>query len=134
MKLIADTNLLVRAAVMDDPAQGPAAARAMREASLVAVPTPALCEFVWVLARAYKRPAGDIAAAIRRLLAVANVVADRPAAEMGLAFLEAGGDFADGVIAHEGRVLGGEVFASFDRPALALAQKLGLKVQTPGEG
>lgn len=78
MKLIADTDLLVRAAVMDDPAQGPAAAEAMRGASLVAVPTPALCEFVWVLARAYKRPAGDIAAAIRRLLAVENVVADRP--------------------------------------------------------
>jgi hypothetical protein len=27
---------------------------------------------------------------------------DRPAVEAGLAVLEAGGDFADGVIAHEG--------------------------------
>jgi len=41
---------------------------------------------------------------------------NRPAAEAGLALLEAGGDFADGVIAHEGRWLGAEAFVSFDDP------------------
>ena len=34
--------------------------------------------------------------------------------------LAAGGDFADGVIAFDGRRLGGEVFASFDRKAVEL--------------
>ena len=34
--------------------------------------------------------------------------------------LEAGGDFADGVIAYEGNWLGGEVFVSFDKRAVAL--------------
>jgi predicted nucleic-acid-binding protein len=34
--------------------------------------------------------------------------------------LEAGGDFADGVIAHEGAWLGGEVFVSFDSKAVTL--------------
>ncbi|WP_265289136.1 PIN domain-containing protein [Verminephrobacter eiseniae] len=34
--------------------------------------------------------------------------------------LEAGGDFADGVIAHEGHWLGGESFVSFDKKAAAL--------------
>ncbi len=34
--------------------------------------------------------------------------------------LEAGGDFADGVIAYEGKWLGGETFVSFDKQAVAL--------------
>jgi predicted nucleic-acid-binding protein len=34
--------------------------------------------------------------------------------------LEAGGDFADGVIAYEGNWLGGETFVSFDKSAAAL--------------
>ncbi len=39
--------------------------------------------------------------------------------------LEAGGDFADGVIAFEGRRLGGEIFASFDRTAVGLVTAQG---------
>jgi predicted nucleic-acid-binding protein len=34
--------------------------------------------------------------------------------------LEAGGDFADGVIAYAGRWLGGDEFVSFDRAAVRL--------------
>ncbi len=34
--------------------------------------------------------------------------------------LEAGGDFADGVIAYEGQRLGGETLLTFDRKAAAL--------------
>ncbi len=36
----------------------------------------------------------------------------------GLLMLDAGGDFADGVIAWEGKRLGGETFASFDKKAV----------------
>ena len=43
---------------------------------------------------------------------------DRPAAEAGLALLDAGGGFADGVIAFEGARHGGETFVSFDRKAV----------------
>jgi hypothetical protein len=42
-----------------------------------------------------------------------------------LVLLDAGGDFADGVIAFEGRRLGGEVFASFDRNAVRLVAAAG---------
>ncbi|MBK8337452.1 MAG: hypothetical protein IPL03_13135 [Sterolibacteriaceae bacterium] len=66
-----------------------------------------------------------MATAIRALLDTANLVVNRPAAEAGLAMLEAGGDFADGVIAHEGNWLGGETFVSFDRRAVALLLELG---------
>ena len=55
----------------------------------------------------------------------ANVVMNRPAAEAGLAMLDAGGDFADGVIAYEGSWLGGDTFTSFDRKAVKLIQAQG---------
>jgi predicted nucleic-acid-binding protein len=131
LKITADTNVLVRAAVGDDPAQSAAAAEALRAAALIAVTIPVLCEFVWVLSRAYKFSKPDIGAAIRRLLGTHTVLADRAAAEAGLAFLEAGGDFADGVIAFLGAHAGAEVFLSFDKQAVALATGLGISAQSP---
>ena len=55
-----------------------------------------------MLSKGYRIPSADIAEALRLLMNGANVVVNRPAAEAGLAQLEAGGDFADGVIAFEG--------------------------------
>lgn len=66
-----------------------------------------------------------IALAVEGLLAIPVVRIDRSAAEAGLKMLRAGGDFADGVLAHEGRWLGGETFVSFDRKAVALLQGQG---------
>ena len=42
-----------------------------------------------------------------------------------MSLLEAGGDFADGVIAYEGNWLGAETFVSFDKKAVALLGTLG---------
>lgn len=50
---------------------------------------------------------------------------NRPAVEAGLAFLKAGGDFADGVIAYEGSWLGGDTFVSLDKKAVALLTEQG---------
>lgn len=125
MKITADTNVLVRVVMNDDVAQAQAAARVLREASVVAVPLPCLCEFVWVLRRVYALDTADIAAALRALLDTTTLAIDRPAVEAGLALLTAGGDFADGVIAHQGRWLGGETFVSFDRQAVALLRAQG---------
>jgi predicted nucleic-acid-binding protein len=36
--------------------------------------------------------------------------------------LDAGGDFADGIIAYEGSWLGGEIFVSFDKKAVKLIE------------
>jgi predicted nucleic-acid-binding protein len=89
-------------------------------AEIVAVPLPALCEYAWVLRQAYKRSPTEVAGYIRNLIDSPNVLIDLPAVEAGLAMLDAGGDFADGVIAFTGRQLGGAVFASFDRQAVEL--------------
>lgn len=120
MKIVADTNVLVRAVVRDDAAQARAAAKILTEADLIAVALPCLCELVWVLLRVYGLRPGDVAQAIRALLATANVEMNRPAVEAGLQVLEAGGDFADGAIAYEGHWLGGETFVSFNKKAVSL--------------
>jgi predicted nucleic-acid-binding protein len=125
VKITADTNILVRAALMDHATQSALAAQALIEAETVAVTLPSLCEFVWVLTRGYRRSAAEVATAVRRLLESASVVVDRPAVAAGLAILEKGGDFADGVIAFEGRQTGGRVFTSFDQQAVALIDATG---------
>lgn len=125
MRVAVDTNVLVRAVVGDDPAQASVAAKVLADAELIAVALPCLCEFVWVLLSVYDFHPADAATAIRALLAVANVEVNRPAVEAGLAVLEAGGDFADGVIAYEGNWLGGETFVSFNKKAVALLQAQG---------
>jgi predicted nucleic-acid-binding protein len=77
------------------------------------------------LSQGYNIPPRDIAEAIRRLMNGANVVVNRPAAELGLALLDAGGDFADGVIAYEGNWLGADAFVSFDKKAVKLMKAKG---------
>jgi predicted nucleic-acid-binding protein len=129
MKITADTNVLVRAAVKDDVRQARRAAKVLQEAELVAVPIPVLCEFVWVLRRGYKKSVSDISDAIHRLMNGVNVAMNRPAVEAGLSVLDAGGDFADGAIAYEGDWLGAEEFVSFDSKAISILQSQGSRVR-----
>jgi hypothetical protein len=63
-----------------------------------------LCELIWVLRRVYGLGCGDCV-------------------EAGLRLLAAGGDFADGVIAFEGRALGAQALVTFDREAARLLQQ-----------
>jgi predicted nucleic-acid-binding protein len=76
-----------------------------------------------------QNPTDEIADALRRLLNGVNVAVNRPAAEAGLAALEAGGDFADGVIAYEGKWLGADVFVSFDKKAVKLVEAQGVSAR-----
>jgi predicted nucleic-acid-binding protein len=129
MKIVADTNLLVRAITEDEPQQSRKAQAELRRAESVAIGNAALCELVWVLIRLYRIPAQDVAQAIRALVNGKNVTVDHAAVDAGLAILGTGGDFADGVIAFEGRRLGGETFASFDKKALRLLEAQGHAVR-----
>jgi predicted nucleic-acid-binding protein len=129
VKITADTNVLVRAITGDDARQSKIAQAQLANADVVALAIPVLCELVWVLSQGYKHQAADISETIRRLLAGANVVVNRPAADAGLALLEAGGDFADGVIGYEGSWLGAETFVSFDKKAVKLMEAQGKAAQ-----
>ena len=129
VKIAVDTNVLLRDALHDDPRQTLIASKTLQRAELVVVPTPVLCEFVWVLRRLYKRSPAEIALSIRLLMSGDNVELDRPAIEAGLEILEAGGDFADGVIANEGHWQGAEEFVSFDKKAVSLLKAQGKRAR-----
>jgi len=68
----------------------------------------------------------DILNAVTSLVDAENVVVDRSAIDAGLQAMNSGADFADGVIAYEGRWLGGDTFVSFDKKAVAAMKRQGL--------
>ncbi|MQT14222.1 type II toxin-antitoxin system VapC family toxin [Segnochrobactrum spirostomi] len=126
MKITADTNVLLRIVVPGDEKQQAVAIDTLKTADSVAISTHSLCELAWVMERRYEASRTDIAAAIRLFMKTRNVVLNRPAVEAGLEMLEAGGDFADGVVAFDGQWLGGETFVSFDRKAVKLLGEQGI--------
>jgi predicted nucleic-acid-binding protein len=60
VKITADTNLLLRAIVEDEPLQALEVQTLMERAELIAVPLPVLCDVVWTLRRLYKRSTNEI--------------------------------------------------------------------------
>jgi predicted nucleic-acid-binding protein len=129
MKVTPDTNVLVRGVVHDDEEQAKLADNLLRRAEVIAITVPCLCELVWVLRSIYGFKRSDAAAAIRALLVARNVETNRPTVEAGLGMLDAGGDFADGVIAYEGSWLGAETFVSFDKKAVEMLAAQGVSAR-----
>jgi len=129
MRTTVDTNVLVRSIVRDNPQQAESADAILRDASLIAVGLACLCEFAWVLDSVYGFDRSQIAISIETLCQAANIVVDQPAVDSGLAVLRAGGDFAYGIIAHEGNWLGGDLFVSFDKKAVSLLTRQGRKAR-----
>ena len=125
MSLTIDANVLVRIIVEDNVEEALVARNQVADAQSVIVPLVALCETNWVLKSVYKLGRAERVSVIKELLRTRKIVLDRPAVEAGLVMLEAGGDFADGVIAFDGARLGGETFATFDRRAADLLLKSG---------
>ena len=115
----------------DDEAQARIARTVLAEAELVVLPIAVLCEMVWVLARAYRVASGTIARAVTELCNAENVAVDRALLAAGLSMLQDGGDFADGGIAHDGRLRGAEMFVSFDAHAVKLLAAQGVKALVP---
>lgn len=131
MRITADTSVLVHTVVDDDAEQAEAARTLLLRAALIAVPVPVFCDLAWVLKRAYGPDANDVAKVIQTIAEIDAVTTDVPAVEAGLTALRAGGDFADGVIAHQGAALGGTVFAGFDRQPVARLRDTGVAAADP---
>jgi predicted nucleic-acid-binding protein len=132
LKIVADTNVLLRAMLGDDAEQSRVARAALSSAEQVVLSRHALCETVWVLSRNYKLPKDEIFKTILGLLDAENVITDSSAIKAGLKAMEDGADFADGVIAFEGAWLGGETFVSFDKQAVAAISRQGQKTKLLG--
>jgi predicted nucleic-acid-binding protein len=61
----------------------------------------------------------------------ATAVVNQPAVEAGMAMLNVGGDFVDGVIAYEGNWLGADTFVSFDKRAVKLLETQAKSARLP---
>lgn len=123
--IIADTNVLLRVVLEDDPVQFELARECLGNARRIVVPLEVICEMVWVLSRRYRLKMENICLSLMDLVSDERVHCDREAINAAIAFVRAGGDFADGMVEYQGRRLGGQTFVTFDRKAASLIRRLG---------
>jgi predicted nucleic-acid-binding protein len=126
VRITADTNLLVRMATRDDEAQAAIAFEMLSTVEEVIVPLPCVLELVWVLESVYAFKPGQVTVALKTLLRMQNLTADRLVIDAGIRILAAGGDFADGVIAAAGVSMGADMFVSFDLKAVSRVNAIGI--------
>lgn len=132
VRIAVDANILLRFLLGDDPVQQAVAAQELDQAESVFMPIVALCELVWVLRKLYGASRAEIADAVRNLIEIDRAICDRTLVEAGLELLEAGGDFADGVIAQMGHDQGAGIFVTFDRDAVRRLTALGRPARLAG--
>jgi predicted nucleic-acid-binding protein len=128
VRIALDTNVLIRYLTWDDDVQSPLSAKAIEGAETVVVSSIVLCEAVWVLERAYKLKAKEIAKTLKDFIVSETVEVDRPLAEAGLAALERGGDFADGIILFEAERAKVDQLVTFDQQFSKLAKSPRLRL------
>jgi len=133
MKIIADTNILVRFMVRDDEAQFNAVCKLFERCEEITIPTHVICELFWVLSAAYKLKNNEILEKIALLAKSRKINLREDEVEAGLLMVRGGGDFSDGVNAYSGCLMasGGAVFASFDRSAVRLLAEQGVATLIP---
>jgi predicted nucleic-acid-binding protein len=119
-----DTNILLRAALDDDPVQSLAAQSLLSGLNAGRpgfINIPVLMEFFWVLRSRYKLPKAKLASAIRELVEAEHLEFEElQTVATALAAYEAGqAEFADIVIALRNQELGVESTFTFDKRAAA---------------
>jgi predicted nucleic-acid-binding protein len=122
-----DTNILVRYLTQDDPIQSPRATeiieRRLTEENPGFISIMAMVETVWVLDRAYRLAAFEIAAAVELMLQTDVLVVENEQEVFSamIALKEGRGSFADAVIAGLGTRAGCSCTLTFDQKALRLS-------------
>jgi predicted nucleic-acid-binding protein len=116
--IAADTNILVRAIVGDDPAQSASARRWMsaHQDGGIFVDHIVLVELAWVLRARYAQPRAEIAKILELLLGTGGIVVpEEQLVRSALAAFTAGrGDFADHLIRERASARGFAPLATFD--------------------
>ncbi|MCA1941649.1 MAG: type II toxin-antitoxin system VapC family toxin [Caenispirillum bisanense] len=113
--LSADTNVLLRYVLKDDEAQFDVVKPLLEGDEPFFISNIVFCELVWTLRRAYKIPKGDVAAVVRTLVGMDSTRCDEYAVGVALASMDAGGDFADAMVAIEAGRAGAACLYTFDR-------------------
>lgn len=116
--IAADTNILVRAIVGDDPAQTEIARRWMsvHQVGGIYIDHIVLVELVWVLRARYVQPRAEIVRVIELLLGTGGIVVpEEHLVRNALATYRAGrGDFSDHLIKERAHARGFSPLATFD--------------------
>jgi predicted nucleic-acid-binding protein len=121
-----DTNILVRYLTQDDPVQSRQATEILEqrlsEANPGFISVVAMVELVWVLDRAYRMAARQIAAAVERMLQTEVLVIEREQEVFAamVAIRQGRGSFADALIAALGLQAGCSHTLTFDTKAARL--------------
>ena len=116
-----DTNILVRALVLDDAAQAARAQELLREHE-VFVPVTVILELEWVLRSRYGHSAAVISQTIEKILSLENVVVGEQAAVLAAAAkLAQGWDFVDAL--HHALSAGCDDFVTFDTSLVKQAKR-----------
>lgn len=129
---IVDTNVVLRLLLKDDEVQSAVVRKLFAcEQYEFIVPTTVLCEIVWVMKKRYKLSNLFIAEIIHNFVLLSNVTVDYEQFIRGLKFLQKGGDFADGVIAHQVQDYHNASLLTFDKKAQKIATQLNLNCIEP---
>lgn len=120
-----DTNVLVRAIVLDDRSQAEHATRMLTE-NICFVARGVVQEIVWVLTKSYRFGSADISLVLEALTQSEQLVLeDEPLILQALVWYKKGIDFADAI--HLAAAQSCERLATFDQAFIKAAQAL----QTP---
>ena len=118
-----DTNILVRIAANDNPAQV-AIAHQLMHVHTVLIPRTVLLETEWVLRARYNRPRGVLAAFFTALLEAENVMVEgAEQVEEALEWYRLGADFADALHL---AACGSALMHTFDRGFCKAAREAGI--------
>jgi predicted nucleic-acid-binding protein len=121
-----DTNVLVRYFTQDDSKQSPRATRLIERQLSAEIPgfisVVAMTELVWVLQRAYRFAAGEIADAIEGMLAADTlaVECEQEVFQAMVALKDGNGSFSDALVSALGTKAGCSRTVTFDEKALRL--------------
>lgn len=116
-----DTNVIIRLLTGDDAKQAKRA-QTLFALETIFIPKTVLLECEWVLRRLYRFSQAETGSALRRLIALPNIVAeDVGAVGMALDWAVKGLDFADAL--HLASSRRAEQFRSFDSRLVKLAKK-----------
>lgn len=127
---IVDTNFLLRFLLRDDPIQSPIAHRYFADTNnTLILSMVTLCEAVWVMKKRIKLRNPVIVTVLQGLAKQSHIKFDRTIFEIGIAFLQAGGDFADGVIAYQVSQFDHAHLLTFDKDAQKIAKNLTIAVE-----
>ncbi len=116
----ADTNIVLRFILKDDPIQSPLA-RDLIASNKIFVPVTVMLEAEWALRRVYKLPKSDVVSALTAILETETIQVDQ--ADLVLAALELterGVDFADAL--HLASSAQCDWFATFDKDFVKFAK------------